>query len=139
MRAIPQATPREKKLSEDLALATAENARISDEHARVAAQLGDGRTEFKLLREKMDALLQRIFGAESEKLDAAQLLLMLQGFDTPGKSPEPVAAEAPRRSTAASPPRECGPRLIKHRHCDARTASRRRGPAPFSRKRRSIS
>jgi len=59
----------------------------------------------RLLREKVDALIHRIFGAQSEKLDRAQLLLMLQGFDEPPKSPEPVAAEAPRRSRAASPPR----------------------------------
>jgi transposase len=40
---------------------------------------------------------------------------MLQGFDSPGKSPEPVEAEAPRRSRAASPPREKrGPRLPEH-------------------------
>jgi transposase len=106
-RAMPEATPREKELSEQLALATAENA-------RVIAQLGDARTEIKLLREKIDALIHRIFGAQSEKLDREQLLLMLQGFDAPGKSPEPVAAEAPRRSTAASPPRERGPRVPGH-------------------------
>jgi transposase len=105
---MPQATPREIGLSEKLALATAENA-------RVIAQLGDARTEIKLLREKIDALVHRIFGAQSEKLDRGQLLLMLQGFDAPGKAPEPVAAEAPRRSTAASPPREKrGPRVPEH-------------------------
>jgi len=36
---------------------------------------------------------------------------MLQGLEAPGKSPEPVAAEVPRRSTAPSPPRnDRGPR-----------------------------
>src|SRR6187397_1601242 len=104
---MPAATPREKELSEQLALATAENA-------RVIAQLGEVRIENKLLREKIDALIHRIFGAQSEKLDREQLLLMLQGFDEPPKSPEPVAAEAPRRSTAASPPRERGPRVPGH-------------------------
>ena len=104
---MPEATPRGKELSEKLALATAENA-------RVIAQLGEVRIENKLLREKIDALIQRLFGAQSEKLDREQLLLMLQGFDAPGKSPEPVAAEAPRRSTAASPPRERGPRVPGH-------------------------
>ena len=47
---MPEATPREIELSEELALATAENA-------RVIAQLGDARTEIKLLREKVDALI----------------------------------------------------------------------------------
>ena len=35
-------------------------------------------------------------------------------MDEPGKAPEPVAAEAPRRSTGPSPPRERGPRLPEH-------------------------
>jgi transposase len=35
-------------------------------------------------------------------------------MDEPGKAPEPVAAEAPRRSTGQSPPRERGPRLPEH-------------------------
>ena len=98
---MPEATPREQELSEELARATGD--------------LASARMENKLLREKIDALIHRIFGAQSEKLDREQLLLMLQGFDAPGKSPEPVEAEAPRRSTAASPPREKrGPRVPDH-------------------------
>ena len=95
-----QPTPREIELSEMLARAT--------------AQLGEVRMENKLLREKIDALLRRLFGAQSEKIDAAQLLLMLQGLDAPGKAEEPVEAEAPRRSTDPSPPRERGPRVPAH-------------------------
>ena len=94
-------------MGESLALSTAESA-------RVAAQFDEMRIENKLLREKIATLLQRIFGAQSEKLDREQLLLMLQGFDAPAKSPEPVEAEAPRRSTAASPPRERGQRVPAH-------------------------
>ena len=67
--------------------------------------------ENALLRQKLDLLIRRLFGAQSEKLDPAQLLLLLQGFDEPGKAPEPVAAEAPRRSPDPSPPRERGPRV----------------------------
>ena len=40
--------------------------------------------------------------------------MLLQGLDGPGKAPEPVVAEAPRRSTGQSPPRERGPRLPEH-------------------------
>ena len=70
--------------------------------------------ENALLREKIDLLVRKLFGAKSEKLDPAQLLLLLQGLDEPGKAPEPVAAEAARRSTGQSPPRERGPRLPEH-------------------------
>ena len=70
--------------------------------------------ENALLREKIDLLVRKLFGAKSEKLDPAQLLLLLQGLDEPGKAPEPVVAEAARRSTAQSPPRERGPRLPEH-------------------------
>ena len=47
-----------------------------------------------MLRQKIDLLVRKLFGAQSEKLDPAQLLLLLQGLDEPGKAPEPVAAEA---------------------------------------------
>src|SRR5215211_5739612 len=70
--------------------------------------------ENALLREKIDLLLRKVFGAKSEKLDPKQLMLLIQDLDAPGKAPEPVAAEAPRRSTAPSPPRERGPRLPEH-------------------------
>ena len=97
---VPDPTLREAELSEQLARATAENERQ--------------RIETKLLREKIDALIKRLYGAQSEKIDPGQLLLMLQGLDAPGKAPEPVEAEAPRRSTDPSPPRERGPRVPAH-------------------------
>jgi len=97
-----------RELQEALAQVVTENARLSEEN-------GQMRTENKLLREKIDALLRKLFGASSEKLDSGQLLLMLQGLDAPpGKEPEPVGAEAPRRSTGQSPPRERGPRIPEH-------------------------
>ena len=97
---VPDPASRETELSEQL--------------ARAAAQLVELQGENKLLREKIDALIQRLYGAQSEKIDPGQLLLMLQGLDAPGKGPEPVAAEAPRRSTVPSPPRERGPRIPAH-------------------------
>ena len=79
----------------------AQNARLEKENA--------------LLRQKLDLLVRKLFGAQSEKLDPAQLLLLLQGCDEPGKAPEPVVAEEPRRSPdPASPPRERRPRLPEH-------------------------
>ena len=78
---VPDPASRETELSEQLARATAENERQ--------------RIENKLLREKIDALIKRLYGAQSEKIDPGQLLLMLQGLDAPGKAPEPVEARPP--------------------------------------------
>jgi transposase len=85
-------------------------AAIAERDARLASQ----EQRIKLLEEKIDVLVRRIFAAKSERLDPAQLLLLLQGMDEPGKAPEPVAAEAPRRSTAPSSPRERRQRLPEH-------------------------
>ena len=99
---MPQATttPDEKALPELLAAALARIEELSAEN--------------KLMRDKINMLIQRLFGAQSEKLDPAQLLLMLQGVDDRPKAEEPVEQEDPRRSTAASPPRERGPRVPGH-------------------------
>ncbi len=71
--------------------------------------------ENALLRQKIELLVRKLSGAQSEKLDPAQLLLLLQGFDELGKAPEPVVAEVPRRSPDPSPPRERRqPRLPEH-------------------------
>lgn len=70
--------------------------------------------EIRLLRQKLDKVLRMLFGAKSEKLDPDQLLLLLQEEPEPGKSPEPVEAEAPRRSKVPSSPRERKPRLPEH-------------------------
>lgn len=80
------------------------------ELTRVIGELSDAKTEIKLLREKIQHLLEDRFGAKSEELDRAQLLLMLQGPDGLGKSSEPVAVEAPRRSKDPSPPCKRQPR-----------------------------
>lgn len=89
---------------------TSREAELVAKLARATAEIQGVRTENKLLREKIDALLRRLFGAQSEKLDPGQLLLLLAGLDESPKAAEPVAAEEPRRSKAASPPRERGPR-----------------------------
>jgi transposase len=56
------------------------------------------RQEVKLLREKVDLLIRRIFGKSSEQLDDGQLMLLLQGGDEekkdPASSASPGALEA---------------------------------------------
>jgi transposase len=84
--------------------------------AQLLARIESLEKENALLRGKMDALLRRLFGAKSEKLDPGQLLLLLHGESEPGKAPEPVEAE-PRMlsgSMVQSSPRERGPRLPEH-------------------------
>jgi len=82
--------------------------------AELLARIAELEKENALLRQKIDALARKIYGVSSEKLDPGQLLLVLQGLDEPGKVPEPVVAEAPRRSQVPSPPRSRSPRLPEH-------------------------
>ena len=84
--------------------------------AELLARIAELEKENALLRQKIDVLARKIYGVSSEKLDPAQLLLLLQGLDEPGKAPEPVVAEAPRRSTVPSPPSTSkrGPRVPEH-------------------------
>jgi small-conductance mechanosensitive channel len=78
----------------------------NQEPERLAAALDEIatlRTENKLLREKLDAIVRKLYRASSEQLDPAQLLLMLSGLDP--KAEEPVEAAVPQRSAEASAPR----------------------------------
>ena len=82
------------------------------------------RQENKLLCEKIDLLVKRIFGAKSEQLDESQLMLLLQGGDgeakkAPASGADPAALEAelekpvsPDRRAKERGPRE--PRLPEH-------------------------
>lgn len=93
--------------------------------AELSAQLAAERQENKLQREKIDLLIKRIFGKSSEKLDDAQLLLMLQGDEERKKDPASCAspgaleAEIERRDKAAKAaeprqPKLREPRLPEH-------------------------
>ena len=76
--------------------------------------------ENALLRQKIDLLVRKLFGAQSERLDPAQLLLLLQGLDEPpGKAPEPVAGSPVLQPPLSLPP----PRRRPH---GARRANRLR-------------
>ena len=81
---------------EPLAAALTENAGLREDIAEL-------RNENKLLREKLDAILRKLYRASSEQLDPAQLLLLLAGLDP--KAEEPVEAAAPQPSAQASVPR----------------------------------
>lgn len=93
---MPEATETEKALRE--------------ENSRLAAELVEARKEIMLLQGKVDALVKRIYGAASEKLDAADLQILLKGIVDIPKTEEPVAEEVPQRSKVPSPPRKRQPR-----------------------------
>lgn len=67
-------TPLESRLTEEVAALQAEN---------------------KLLREKIDLWVRRVFGRSSEAMDDTQLMLLLQGDD--GAKKRPGLQRKPRR------------------------------------------
>ncbi len=73
--------------------------------ARLTAENAALRQEIKLLREKIDLLIRRIFGRSSEQMDDNQLMLLLQGGEEPKKDPassaNPGALEAEIEKQAA--------------------------------------
>ena len=95
-------SPREAQLNEELRL--------------VREDLDAARQEIKLLRQKLDALARRMFGKSSEKLDSAQMELLLDGMEEI-KAVEAAAAQAalePKQKVDAARPRERGPRVPEH-------------------------
>jgi hypothetical protein len=58
-------------------------ARLTEENAALRAENKAQQIEIKLLREKVDLLIRRVFGKSSEQLDDGQLMLLLQGEPVP--------------------------------------------------------
>ena len=93
------ASSRDAELLQKLQQSLEENARLKQENA--------------LLRQKIDLLVRRIFGASSEKLDAAQLELLLKEEAERGKAPASSALleeAAPPSCKDRSQPRKNKPR-----------------------------
>ena len=67
-------------------------ARLTEENAALRAENKAQQIEIKLLREKVDLLIRRIFGRSSEQIDDGQLLLLLQGGDDGAKKAEASSA-----------------------------------------------
>ncbi|HWQ90962.1 MAG TPA: IS66 family transposase [Clostridia bacterium] len=84
-------SPREAELTRQLEQALQLNAALQREN--------------QLLREKVNLLVRRVFGSSSEKMDAAQLQLLLSGAELvepaaeqKGQTVKPKPARAPRKS-----------------------------------------
>lgn len=61
-------------------------ARLTEEVATLRARNQEQEIIIKLLREKVDLLVRKVFGKSSEALDEQQLLLLLQGDEASTKS-----------------------------------------------------
>lgn len=75
--------------------------------ATLQSALEQTQRENALLRQKVDALVRRIFGSSSEKVDPAQLQLLLQlagAAAAPAEKPEPIPA--PTRCAEQKPARK---------------------------------
>lgn len=62
--------------------------------ARLTEEVAALRAENKLLREKVDLLVRKVFGRSSETLDERQLMLLLQGEDQAAKK-DPASSASP--------------------------------------------
>jgi transposase len=74
--------------------------------AALQAALEQAKKENSLLRQKIDALVRRVFGSSSEKVDSAQLEMLLQltaSATAPAPAAPPVEAKAPAPSRPARP------------------------------------
>lgn len=83
---------------------------VPDEVTQLREQVFTLQKENSLLRQKIDALCRRVFGHSSEKIDAAQLELLLQLAVTEAASTneQPVSAE---KASPARPRKEKSPRV----------------------------
>lgn len=82
---------------------------LTPQEARLTEKVAALEQENKLLREKIDLLVRRIFGRSSEAMDDGQLMLLLQGDDGAKKDPASSAnpgvleAEIEKQAEAAKP------------------------------------
>lgn len=93
---------------------------MTEREAELTRQLEQAQQRIKVLEQKIDFLVRRIFAAKSEKLDPAQLEMLLFNEQELGKEQsgdkDPIAAEiwAPARKEREAQERERKPRLPEH-------------------------
>jgi hypothetical protein len=89
---------------------TAREAELIQQLAESQQALAAALRENQLLRQKVDLLVRRVFGSSSEKLDSAQLQLLLLS-EAPAAAAEalPVAPSQTPRASRTRPPK--APRL----------------------------
>jgi len=67
-------------------------------------QVAEFRQENEFLRRKIDALVKRIFGARSEKIDPSQLELFMAGLDPAEGTPPAATGDSLTKSPVVAPP-----------------------------------
>ena len=77
------------------------------------AALEQSQRENSLLRQKLDALVRRVFGSSSEQLDRTQLELLLQ-LSASSAPVEPTALIPPKNEVKVQPRKVRAPRLPEH-------------------------
>ena len=75
------------------------------------AALAQSLRENQLLREKINLLVRRVFGSSSEKMDVAQLQLLLAGVELVAPAAEPQAEVPPAKAQNPAPRKPKTPRL----------------------------
>ena len=84
---------------------------LTHQLAECQTALVQSRRENELLRQKIDLLVRRVFGASSEQLDRSQLELLLQLSSTPT---EPTVVNPPKKELKEQPRKVRAPRLPEH-------------------------
>ena len=84
---------------------TALEAELTRQLAESQQALAAALRENQLLRQKVDLLVRRVFGSSSEKLDAAQLQLLLLSEAPAVAEPLPIAPSQTPRAPRTRPPR----------------------------------
>src|SRR5579859_3032393 len=87
---------------------TAREAELTQQLAQSQQALAAALRENQLLRQKVDLLVRRVFGSSSEKLDAAQLQLLLLAEAPASAEPPPVVPARRHARHAPDNPRRRG-------------------------------
>ena len=90
---------------------TQREAELTQQLVQCQGTLSAALQENKLLREKINLLVRRVFGSSSEKLDAAQLQLLLSGAEMVEPAPAPSVPVSRPKSQAPAARKPKTPRL----------------------------
>ena len=95
-------------------MSVSRESELNEQLRQAREDLAALRKENELLRQKLDALARRIFGKSSEKLDAAQLELLLDGMEEIAAVNATAAPQPQSPQARARQERERAPRLPEH-------------------------